>query len=608
VRWTGCASLLASLLGVALFAHFYLALPTGLKLLFLMPGLVALHVVVVRNGGWRLIGPHCYFDLIRMARKGRTILFRVLFLLALLAGIWYTYEQHQAGDDRAGLWARNIARDLRGEPMEWNLRNELARFNTECVYTWFLLQNLTILVLGPAYFGGAIAEERERGTLEILFSSALYDREIVLGKLVARSLHLGLFLLAGLPVYSLMLVWGGIDMDVLLTNWLSTMLLLLATGSVCVMFSTMPASSTACVIVSYALVLPFGFCCLGVWHESWRAGTGSVGMVATAVGAGVITLFALFITIQALRPKEWPVLRADDFPLKYVWGPGAVDPELAVAPLPPFASTADLEKLRPPLPPVHDDALYWKERHTGARSLLECPEWLLPALTLLSGPILLLFIATVTELRQAEGQSMPDTLRIFAHNFGPWLRGLYGFALLCYTIGVAVRAAGSVVRERQMHTLDMLLTIPVERRDILWAKSRGVIVKGWPWLVVLAGDVFVGLVVSAYSPLSVIFLLLCPCPLIVFVCGVGMLISVGARTTLQANLVMACVLLALAVSLGVTRPGLFLGFNSLTQSWWEPWSEAGYDLFAFGVSALGFGLTAAIAWGLARVRFERLGR
>src|SRR5262249_38845650 len=144
----------------------------------------------------------------------------------------------------------------------------------------------------------------------------------------------------------------------------------------------------------------------------------------------------------------------------------------------------------------------------------------------------------------------PDALRAFARSFGPWLRGLYGFSLVCFAIGVAVRAAGSVVRERQMQTLDMLLTIPGERRDILWAKGQGAIAKGWPWLTVLAGDLFLGTVLSAYHPYSVLFLLLGPVPLIVFVCSVGLLISVGARTTLQANLIMACVLLALAVSFG----------------------------------------------------------
>src|SRR5262245_22283750 len=82
--------------------------------------------------GWHVLGPHFYYDLIRMARKGRTLLFRVLFLLAMLAGIAFTYEKY-------GI-----------VPVE-ELRNQLARFNSECVYVFFLIQNLAILMLAPAY-------------------------------------------------------------------------------------------------------------------------------------------------------------------------------------------------------------------------------------------------------------------------------------------------------------------------------------------------------------------------------------------------------------------------------------------------------------------------
>src|SRR6516164_10434683 len=56
---------------------------------------VVLHRIVQRRGGWRLFGPHLYFDLIRMSRKGRTALFRSLFLVLVMGGIWSAYEKHR---------------------------------------------------------------------------------------------------------------------------------------------------------------------------------------------------------------------------------------------------------------------------------------------------------------------------------------------------------------------------------------------------------------------------------------------------------------------------------------------------------------------------------
>jgi hypothetical protein len=214
--------------------------------------LLGLHVIVQRRGGWRLLGPHFYFDLIRMSRKGRTALFRTLFLVLVMGGIWTAYEKHQEDLERASLGEIELLEDVRRDRRNHgprlqedfravpNVRNALARFNADCIYRWFLLQNIAILVLVPAYVGGAIAEERERGTLDLLFASALYDREILLGKLAARVVHLGGLLLAGLPIFSMMLVFGGVDMQLLLENWVNSALLLLAASSICLMISTVP--------------------------------------------------------------------------------------------------------------------------------------------------------------------------------------------------------------------------------------------------------------------------------------------------------------------------------------------------------------------------------
>ncbi len=139
--------------------------PVALTVALAMPALVALQWFVSRRGGWRLIGPHSYYDLIRMSRKGRGILLRSLFLLALLGGIGYSYEQALPiginiddvdGEEPLLFLDRGMAP---GRSSAAVMRERLARFNTRCVYAWFLLQNITILLLTPAYVGGAIAED-----------------------------------------------------------------------------------------------------------------------------------------------------------------------------------------------------------------------------------------------------------------------------------------------------------------------------------------------------------------------------------------------------------------------------------------------------------------
>ncbi len=456
-------------------------MPTAVGAALIVPALAAMQWCVRRRGGWRLIGPHAYYDLIRLSRKGRTIVLRVLFLLALLAGIWHTYQQSRQADFRLGTaMSGPIILQDKVEPNEVvdfaatraMLREQLARFNVECVYAWFLLQNITILMLTPAYVGGAIAEERERGTLELLLTTGLYNREIALGKWLARLVHLGAFLIAPLPVFSIMLVWGGVDLWLLLGGWISGVLLLLTACSVCLMFSTMPARASTAVLVSYAVVVPSGACCVGISYAALQEFVLSGGVGLLTVLAVVCTSaigISLAFAVAAVRPPELP----PDPVATAAWNPWVGPMSLAtdqaeqrlpsVAPIVTRTATELSMEFpgRPKLPPVGDDALLWKERYTGGRSVL-----LIPGLVvvLLVPVLMVMMVSPMFSVGMLHG---------LADAWGDGLRACYAIVLVSYGIGVAFRSAGCVVRERQMHTLDMLLQLPIERGEILRAKWRG---------------------------------------------------------------------------------------------------------------------------------------
>jgi len=117
------------------------------------------------------------------------------------------------------------------------------------VFMILAVQNLAILGLGPLYFAGAIAEEKERKTLELLFVSQMRDGEIFFGKLWARVLHLGGIMLASLPVLSIAQVLGGVDMSVLVANYLNSFLLLVTVGSVSLLVSVLSRSVTVAMLV-----------------------------------------------------------------------------------------------------------------------------------------------------------------------------------------------------------------------------------------------------------------------------------------------------------------------------------------------------------------------
>jgi ABC-type transport system involved in multi-copper enzyme maturation permease subunit len=68
-----------------------------------------------------------------------------------------------------------------------------------------------VLALVPALVAGAVAEERSRRSLDSLLVSPLSGLEIVIQKLAAKLLRLGLLLAVSLPIVCMLAMLGGTD-------------------------------------------------------------------------------------------------------------------------------------------------------------------------------------------------------------------------------------------------------------------------------------------------------------------------------------------------------------------------------------------------------------
>ena len=117
---------------------------------------VALQVVVYRHGGWQLLGPHFYYDVVRLARRGRSTALRVVYILAMFIGLAVVFFN---------------------TPTQANWRpNDYARASEKFAFALFIVQNLAVLILTPAYLGSD-RRGKERRTLELLFTTHLSNTE-----------------------------------------------------------------------------------------------------------------------------------------------------------------------------------------------------------------------------------------------------------------------------------------------------------------------------------------------------------------------------------------------------------------------------------------------
>jgi hypothetical protein len=108
---------------------------------------------------------------------------------------------------------------------------DLARFGAICFQVFSLLQ-LTLMVFFSLLFAaGNIAQEKDRKTLILLLMTDLRNHELVLGKLSASLLIVGVLLAASLPALMLTALLGGVELQQILGALAITAAAALAAGS-----------------------------------------------------------------------------------------------------------------------------------------------------------------------------------------------------------------------------------------------------------------------------------------------------------------------------------------------------------------------------------------
>lgn len=165
----------------------------------------------------RLFGPVLFYDLMRTARRGRYLVLRCVYAAALLLTLVATWP-----------WS--------SVPLKM-----MPRYAESFFASFMIVQFAAVFLLTPAYTAGAIADEKERRTLDFLLATDLRDREIVLGKLAARLANMLLLLLTGLPVLSLLQFLGGVDPNLVLAGFVAIVFTVLGLGSLSILVSAMRA-------------------------------------------------------------------------------------------------------------------------------------------------------------------------------------------------------------------------------------------------------------------------------------------------------------------------------------------------------------------------------
>jgi ABC-type transport system involved in multi-copper enzyme maturation permease subunit len=609
---------------------------------------VAVVAAVFRALKVPVVGPMFGYELVKLARRGQQPKLRVALVLLLLVGLMVTYLRQFGTSAVDAFFGSQTVLPL----------NETSEFARTFLVAFLFTQLLAVVLITPAVVGGAIAEEKERGTFDYLKSSLLTNREIVLGKLAARLAFVGGVVLAGVPVLFLTMLFGGVDAVTLVAGYGVTALTAFGLGAFSLLMGVNKDSLRDTLVWAYGLALtltlsslfpccgclpgwlglsPFG--AMGAALFFREPGTEPYFWANLGVFGGLYLGSAVVFVVLAVLRVRGEVSRRRMAPRRRV--------VLAKAVAGPVV--AERVNMRPvevraddwgePVGPVRrtsrsfyvprlgdTDPFLWKERHFGGRLGLSergavsgCGITALAVGLFILGAILFVGAAQEVERGRWIGAAVNPVARTFLSAGG---------VVLALVLGV--RAASGVARERERQTLDALLTVPVSRAELLRAKLLAPVFAVQWGLFVLAASAAGSLILGGVHPIGWAVVVAQLAGFLVFAAAAGLYLSVACRTVTRATvyfLVLAFAAWLVPVLAGPLAGLLYDGGEGVVTQFSLPvgvWTNAfRWDEFpprpsevsvwwqvrAAGVVAgLAYLAAAGGLWAAAVRRFEREGK
>jgi ABC-type transport system involved in multi-copper enzyme maturation permease subunit len=593
---------------------------------------LAAAVLLRRAGFFTLFGPVLYYDMVRAGRRARHVVMRTFYALLLLFLVSWTY------------WVMSTGYEVRGGMRPQDLRD----FASTTFNTFVVAQFLILCVLTPAYTAGAVAEEKDRRTLEFILATDLRSREIVAGKLASRLANLGMYLLAGLPILSALQFLGGISPVLVLAAFAATAMTVVSLGALGIFQSVRSRKASEAIILTYLTAFAFLvltaaarvlliFPDVADWPstDTWTspvqvkdvidwvgacnpfvavylllersAGPGSASLESlvpgvllgyclfhAALAAFLVLLATLCLRSAALRetavvPKRAAVRR-----------PAA--PTAGAGPQPPKVTAAEPRPLFP-RPPVGAAPMIWKELFASPGLRLH---WLgRVVLGLLCGasfiwPFMTFYFYAAGALRWPG--YVPVSLDQVAESMHWWVR-VVGTGVGCLMlVGVATHAAGAISTERDKHTFDDLLTTPLTAREMLFAKWLGSVLClrwGWAWLGAI---LLLGALSGGIEPVAVPLIVVAWFVYAGFLALLGLWFSATCRTSLWATLWTLLGAFGLTVGHYALDLCVVVGLSVYTAG--RVLSQSESHLVYLGFYFQLFGLTPPLALGLFAFRAE----
>ncbi len=133
--------------------------------------------------------------------------------------------------------------------------NARKEFGQALFYTIYSMELFAVCAMSASVTSGAIATEREQQTYELLRTTLLSARSLVLGKLLAALSFVLLVLFASLPIQSIGFMFGGVTTTELILGTIILLVTAVTFGSLGLFFSSFIRRARIATVLSQAIAM-----------------------------------------------------------------------------------------------------------------------------------------------------------------------------------------------------------------------------------------------------------------------------------------------------------------------------------------------------------------
>src|SRR5438477_10554398 len=160
------------------------------------------------------------------------------------------------------------------------------------------LQLTLVALLAPVFTAGAITQEKDSQTYDILLSTPLTNGQIVLGSLLLRLFFVVALLVSGIPIFAITQIFGGVAISSITMSFLIACATAFVTGALAMAIAVFKVGTRRTIFSFYLVIMlflaiPLALEKMGYFQYKWA--------VDSAGHPIHISLFAGFHPFLALR-------------------------------------------------------------------------------------------------------------------------------------------------------------------------------------------------------------------------------------------------------------------------------------------------------------------